>query len=97
MEGPSVEESGVGVVEDKVEEEKVIVFLQAVGGAPILKLSKFKLRASKPFHTITKFLQKHLKLETSDPLFLYCSSAFSPAPDEQVGELYKVYHTPLEL
>ncbi|CAO3619235.1 unnamed protein product [Cunninghamella echinulata] len=69
---------------------KVIVRFCAIGNAPILKQSYYKITASNKFHTVIQFLRKELKYQGSDPLFLYINSAFSPAPDEIVSNLYKV-------
>ncbi|KAI9305523.1 ubiquitin-like autophagy protein Apg12-domain-containing protein [Cunninghamella echinulata] len=72
---------------------KVIVRFCAIGNAPILKQSYYKITASNKFHTVIQFLRKELKYQGSDPLFLYINSAFSPAPDEIVSNLYKCFGT----
>lgn len=66
-------------------ESKVKVHFVAVGSAPILKKSKFQLNADQKFSAIHDFLRKILK--TDQQLFLYCHSAFCPAPDQRVGDL----------
>ncbi|SAL95884.1 hypothetical protein [Absidia glauca] len=68
---------------------KVIVRFSAIGNAPILKQSYYKITGSNKFQTVIQFLRKELKYQGSDPLFLYINSAFSPAPDEIVANLYK--------
>lgn len=69
-------------------ESKVKVHFVAVGSAPILKRAKFQIRADQRFASVTTFLRKTLKLQDSgSALFLYCSSAFVPGPDELVGDL----------
>ncbi|CAO3616763.1 unnamed protein product [Cunninghamella blakesleeana] len=69
------------------------VRFSAIGNAPILKQSFYKITASNKFHTVIQFLRKELKYQGSDPLFLYINSAFSPAPDEIVSNLYKCFGT----
>jgi ubiquitin-like protein ATG12 len=66
--------------------EKVKVHFVAVGSAPIMKKTKFQIDADQRFAAVTSFLRKMLKLKGSS-LFLYCNSAFVPAPDELVGDL----------
>jgi ubiquitin-like protein ATG12 len=66
---------------------KVKVHFVAVGSAPILKKTKFQIGADQRFTSVISFLRKILKLQTDAALFLYCSSAFVPAPDQLVGEL----------
>ncbi|KAI8083131.1 ubiquitin-like autophagy protein Apg12-domain-containing protein [Halteromyces radiatus] len=72
---------------------KVIVRFAAIGNAPILKQSYYKITASNKFQTVIQFLRKELKYHGSDPLFLYINSAFSPSPDETVSNLYKCFGT----
>ncbi|ORZ16912.1 ubiquitin-like autophagy protein Apg12-domain-containing protein [Absidia repens] len=72
---------------------KVIVRFAAIGNAPILKQSYYKITASNKFQTVIQFLRKELRYQGSDPLFLYINSAFSPAPDEIVSNLYKCFGT----
>lgn len=68
--------------------QKVKVHFVAVGSAPIMKKTKFQIGAEQRFAAVTTFLRKMLKLSGSgSSLFLYCNSAFVPAPDELVGDL----------
>ncbi|TPX66027.1 hypothetical protein SpCBS45565_g04741 [Spizellomyces sp. 'palustris'] len=69
---------------------KVVVRFRATGNAPILKQNFYKITASQKFQTVMNFLRKELNYKAQDPLFLYVNSAFAPAPDEIVGNLYKV-------
>jgi len=64
--------------------DKVKVHLVAVGSAPILKKTKFQIKADQRFASVIQFACKMLKVEN---VFLYCHSAFVPAPDQLVGEL----------
>jgi len=63
---------------------KVKVHLVAVGSAPILKKTKFQISADQRFASVIQFVRKMLKVDT---VFLYCHSAFVPAPDQLVGDL----------
>ncbi|KAG0252204.1 hypothetical protein BG011_007128 [Mortierella polycephala] len=72
---------------------KVIVRFRAIGNAPILKQNIFKITATNKFMAVIQFLRKELNYQQSDPLFLYVNSAFSPAPDEIVNNLYKCFNT----
>jgi ubiquitin-like protein ATG12 len=73
--------------DDKKKDDKVKVHFVAVGSAPIMKKTKFILPAENRFVSVNAFLRKVLRLPTSSSLFLYCSSAFVPGPDELVGDL----------
>eukprot|EP00466_Bigelowiella_natans_P000759 jgi/Bigna1/54138/estExt_Genewise1Plus.C_290024 len=73
------------------EDKKVTVKLRAVGGdTPILKRKKFKVKGSHQFSHIVVFLRKSLKIKQTDSLFLYCGQAFSPSPEEIIGDLFNV-------
>lgn len=67
--------------------KKVKVHFVAVGSSPILKKTKFQIGADQRFASVNTFLRKILKLPGSASLFLYCHSAFVPAPDHLVGDL----------
>jgi ubiquitin-like protein ATG12 len=67
--------------------DKVKVHFVAVGSAPMMKKTKFMLRADQRFAAVHEFLRKILKLQGGSSLFLYCQSAFVPSPDELVGDL----------
>ena len=83
------ETSDVQATQAKVNKnQKVKVHFVAVGSAPIMKKTKFQIGADQRFAAVTTFLRKMLKLSGSgSSLFLYCNSAFVPAPDELVGDL----------
>ncbi|KAG2183139.1 hypothetical protein INT43_006134 [Umbelopsis isabellina] len=83
------------VIRQKKEKDitKVIVQFRAIGNAPILKQKLFKITASQKFQAVTIFLRKELNYGASDPLFMYINSAFAPAPDEIISNLYKSFGT----
>ncbi|CAD6585826.1 MAG: hypothetical protein CYPHOPRED_003311 [Cyphobasidiales sp. Tagirdzhanova-0007] len=60
------------------------------GSAPVLKQKFRKITASEKFQTVIQFLRKELNWKKQDSLFLYINAAFSPSPDDTVGNLYKV-------
>ncbi|KAL1919883.1 uncharacterized protein VTP21DRAFT_1815 [Calcarisporiella thermophila] len=72
---------------------KVVVRFRAIGNAPIMKQNFYKITASNKFQAVIQFLRKELNYKPSDPLFLYINSAFSPAPDEIVGNLHRCFST----
>ncbi|KAI8869982.1 APG12-domain-containing protein [Ramicandelaber brevisporus] len=74
-----------------VDPEKIICRFKAVGNASILKRSFYKLSSGHKFQAVILFLRKELGLQPSDPLFVYVNSAFSPAPDEVVANLYRCF------
>ncbi|GAA5986574.1 hypothetical protein JCM10908_003804 [Rhodotorula pacifica] len=72
---------------------KVVVRFKATGNAPIMKQNFYKITASNQFRTVTAFLRKELGWKASDPLFVYINSAFAPALDDTVANLYKSFGT----
>eukprot|EP00656_Telonema_subtile_P001376 TRINITY_DN10622_c0_g1_i3.p1 TRINITY_DN10622_c0_g1~~TRINITY_DN10622_c0_g1_i3.p1 ORF type:complete len:157 (+),score=34.01 TRINITY_DN10622_c0_g1_i3:115-585(+) len=73
---------------------KVIISLNAVGDAPILKQKVFKTSSSKPFSSILTHLCSQLKYDQAkDPLYVFCNKAFIPCPDHLVGDLATNYHS----
>ena len=67
---------------------QVLVKLFAVGSAPRLKQSKFKVGGDKPFLFVINFLRKQLQTDT---VFAYCSQAFAPSPDVPLADLYRCF------
>ncbi|KAF8650708.1 hypothetical protein AX16_005081 [Volvariella volvacea WC 439] len=77
----------------KREPVKHIVRFKAVGNAPIMKSNFFKISSSSRFQVVIQFLRKELGWKSGDPLFTYINLAFSPAPDDSVGNLFKCFST----
>ena len=80
----------------KQDDQKIKVHFVAVGSAPMLKRSKFKMNADDEFMVAISFLRKLLKLTTDEkgtisPLFIYVNSTFMPAPDERIGDLFDCF------
>ncbi|KAF9092444.1 hypothetical protein BGX29_007326 [Mortierella sp. GBA35] len=91
--GPPASPATVIANHKRKDTSKVIVRFRAIGNAPILKQNIYKITASNKFMAVIQFLRKELNYQHSDPLFLYVNSAFSPAPDEIVNNLYKCFNT----
>ena len=72
------------IINNNSTNDKIKVHLVAVGSAPIFKKTKFQIGADQRFASVIQFVQKMLKVNT---VFLYCNSAFVPAPDQRVGDL----------
>merc|ERR1712070_461594 len=72
-----------------VKDGKVVVKLQAVGGAPPLRQTKFKINATEPFEKVVDFIRRQLNRDT---VFLYCNSSFAPSLDETIGDLATCFH-----
>src|ERR1700722_12938470 len=68
----------------------VIVHFKAVGSAPLLKQSKFRVSKDQSFSALADFLRKQLKYTPREPLFLYINSLFAPSMDETLSNLFDV-------
>ena len=69
----------------------VEVRLMATGDAPIMKQKNYKVDQEKRVEWIIAFIRKYLKLEDGDSLFVYVNQAFSPSPDQTVGNLCECF------
>ena len=69
---------------------KVTVRLLAVGSAPKLKQSIFKISSTQHFSTVINFVRKRIGAKDGEGVFCYVNSTFSPQPDELVGNLWRV-------
>ncbi|KAG0303116.1 hypothetical protein BGZ98_006985 [Dissophora globulifera] len=72
---------------------KVVVRFKGVGGVPVMKNNLFKITGNRKFSAVIQFLRKEINYKNSDPLVFYVNSAFSPAPDEIVGDLFQCFGT----
>ncbi|KAG0370948.1 hypothetical protein BGZ54_002447 [Gamsiella multidivaricata] len=91
--GPPASSATVIANHKKKDTSKVVVRFRAIGNAPILKQNMYTITASNKFMAVIQFLRRELNYKHSDPLFLYINSAFSPAPDEIVNNLFKSFNT----
>lgn len=69
---------------------KVTVRLLAVGSAPKLKQSIFRISSTQHFSTVINFVRKRIGAKDGEGVFCYVNSTFSPQPDEVVGNLWRV-------
>jgi len=76
---------------------KVKVKLQAVGGAPLVKHTKFKVEPDKKWIYIVNFLRKMLQMQPDQTLVCYVRGAFCPGPDQSIGQLYSCFELKKEL
>ena len=74
---------------------KTRINLQAVGSAPQLKKTRFKIESDKPFAVLDAFLRAQLKLDAAqgDALFLYLCSGFCPSLEETISTLVDNFGT----
>lgn len=69
---------------------QVTVRLIPLGAAKPLKQNRFKITASKRFDTVVRNLRRRVGIRESESIFCYINQTFSPAPDEGVGNLWRV-------
>lgn len=69
----------------------VVIHLRPVGDAPILSQTKFKAPGSSTVAWTVQQLRRLLKLGETDSVFVFVKSAFVPAPDECVYDLFKAF------
>lgn len=67
---------------------KVIVHLKPTGGAPVLKVLKFKVSGDRKLATVADSLRKQLE---RDSVFLYLKEAFCPSLEEKLSVLAEAY------
>ena len=73
---------------------KTRINLQAVGSAPQLKKTRFKIESDKPFSVLDTFLRSQLKLDSQDnTLFLYLCSGFCPSLSDLISTLVENFGT----
>jgi ubiquitin-like protein ATG12 len=75
----------------------VKIHFRPVGGAAIMRKNKFVIGGKEEFASIDIFLRRQLRMDPSDPLFLYCNSAFAPSPDQQLASLFVCFQVAGEL
>ncbi|KAL0053448.1 hypothetical protein WJX82_005864 [Trebouxia sp. C0006] len=66
----------------------VIVHLKPTGGAPVLKVLKFKVSGDRKLATVADSLRKQLERES---VFLYLKEAFCPSLEEKLSLLAETY------
>mmetsp|Transcript_35834 Transcript_35834/g.80736 ORF Transcript_35834/g.80736 Transcript_35834/m.80736 type:complete len:134 (-) Transcript_35834:141-542(-) len=84
---------GAGAATGK-KDDKVRIFAKNVGDAPILKTTEFSASAASPFSRVIDHIQKKIRTSAAHKdavVHLFINQSFSPAPDEQLGDLYKCF------
>lgn len=76
---------------------EVKVQFRAVGSAPLLKRTKFKVPGSELFATVVVFLRRQLQLGEAEPLHVYVGSAFAPSPSQVLGDVHRSFGVDGEL
>ncbi len=72
----------------------VNVQLRAIGGAPILRKTKFKAGGSESVATIAAFLRAQLSLGAGDSLWVSVGPGIVPAPDDTLAALADAFGIP---
>mgnify|MGYP001200086058 CR=1 FL=1 len=67
----------------------VTIQFQAIGSAPTMKKTKFRIGGKSKFADLIMFLKRALKMEESP--YLYVQNCFTPSPEEYVGDLCKCF------
>jgi len=86
----------------KEEDLKVKVHFIPVGNAPIMKRTKFLVAKTETFASLQGRLRKLIMqpnhiTKSSSPLFMYLHTCFVPSLDDNVGDLFDLYHSNQEL
>lgn len=71
----------------------VKIQFKAVGNAPVLKKTKFKVPGTESFGGLAKLLRSLLALPPAEELHLYISSSFAPLPDQTLADLLDCFGT----
>lgn len=71
----------------------VKIQFKAVGNAPVLKKTKFKVPGTESFGGLARTLRALLALQSSEELHLYVSSSFAPLPDQVLSDLFDCFGT----
>lgn len=78
-------------------EKKIEILLKNVGGAPIIKKTKWAVRATSTVSEISKFIIRYLQLDNSQSLFIYVNQSFAPALDQTIENLFDCYESDKKL
>ncbi|AWO96466.1 Ubiquitin-like protein ATG12 isoform 3 [Scophthalmus maximus] len=69
----------------------VDVLLKAVGDTPIMKTKKWAVERVRTIQSLSQFIARFLKLDSSEQLFIYVNQSFAPSPDQEVGILFDCF------
>lgn len=78
-------------------EPKVTIRLKAVGSAPALNQSVFKISSTQHFSAVISFVRKRIGVKPAEGVYCYVNGTFSPQPDEIVGNLWRCFKNGKEL
>ncbi|AWO96469.1 Ubiquitin-like protein ATG12 isoform 4 [Scophthalmus maximus] len=73
------------------EKKKIDVLLKAVGDTPIMKTKKWAVERVRTIQSLSQFIARFLKLDSSEQLFIYVNQSFAPSPDQEVGILFDCF------
>ena len=74
----------------------VKIQFKAVGNAPVLKKTKFKVPGTENWGGLARVLRTLLGLRATEELHIYISSSFSPLPDQSLADLLDCFGTEAE-
>uniref|UniRef100_A0A914QRS7 Ubiquitin-like protein ATG12 n=1 Tax=Panagrolaimus davidi TaxID=227884 RepID=A0A914QRS7_9BILA len=70
---------------------KITLLLKPVGDVPQLKTQKFAAEGSRNVQWVISFLQKALKLDPSESIYIFVSQSFAPSPDHTLSNLHQCF------
>jgi ubiquitin-like protein ATG12 len=70
---------------------KITLLLKPVGDVPQLKTQKFITDGSRTVSWVMQFLQKTLKLDPSESIYIFVSQSFSPSNDHTLCNLHQCF------
>uniref|UniRef100_A0A914XZP1 Ubiquitin-like protein ATG12 n=1 Tax=Panagrolaimus superbus TaxID=310955 RepID=A0A914XZP1_9BILA len=70
---------------------KITLLLKPVGDVPQLKTQKFAADGSRNVQWVISFLQKALKLDPSESIYIFVSQSFAPSPDHTLSNLHQCF------
>lgn len=76
---------------DQQTEKKIEILFKNTGSAPIIKKTKWSVRASSTVAEISRNLTRILGLDQSLSLFIYVNQSFAPALDQTIQNLFDCY------
>ncbi|XP_043193771.1 autophagy protein 12-like [Amphibalanus amphitrite] len=71
--------------------DRVNLLLKAAGDAPIMRQRLWKVDPAQKVTWVIQFIKRYIRMEPEESLFVYVSQAFSPAPDQTIGNLLECF------
>eukprot|EP00920_Eleutheroschizon_duboscqi_P019071 GHVT01045212.1.p1 GENE.GHVT01045212.1~~GHVT01045212.1.p1 ORF type:complete len:115 (+),score=1.15 GHVT01045212.1:1835-2179(+) len=72
---------------------KVTLVLTATGGAPNLRVNKYRVDGTERIAHVTLWLRQFLKTSENQTLYLYVNNFVTPQPDDCVADLFSALRT----